>query len=110
MSEPEGYKKVADLHDIPPGSMIKVQGLDIVETCILNQEGKLYALSNICTHKGGRLSEGFMRRDCVVCPWHNANFRITDGKSTWPAPEAVRSFPVRVVGNSVYVKTLNNQV
>jgi nitrite reductase (NADH) small subunit len=104
LSEIDGYRRVAEVSDVPQGTMIKVRGIDIVETCILNHEGKLYAFSNVCTHKGGPLNEGFVKRDCIVCPWHSANFRLRDGKNTWPAPREVRSFQVKVVGNSIYVK------
>lgn len=105
MTDLDGYQKVADVNDVPQGCMIKIRGVDIVDTCILNYGGRLYAFSNVCTHKGGPLNEGFVRRDCVVCPWHSANFRLSDGKNSWPAPREVRSFQLKVIGDSIYVKS-----
>ena len=100
----EEYQKVASLSDIPPGKMITVSGIDRVEICIMNIDGKCFAVSNICTHKGAPLNRGTIKGKYLVCPWHKANFRIEDCKAFWPAERSLRKFEVKVDQDSVYVK------
>ena len=42
-------------------------------------EGRLTAISDICNHKGGPLSEGRLHGEFVTCPWHGSQFRLSDG-------------------------------
>jgi len=39
----------------------------------------VYALKETCSHAGGPLSEGELRDDTIVCPWHASAFRLSDG-------------------------------
>jgi nitrite reductase/ring-hydroxylating ferredoxin subunit len=39
----------------------------------------VYALHAVCAHAGGPLPQGTVRDGCVVCPWHGARYRLTDG-------------------------------
>jgi len=54
-----------------------------------NYQGKLYALSNKCTHLGCNLSKGKLQENIITCPCHRSKFDITNGKlvewiSLWP--------------------------
>ena len=37
------------------------------------------ALRETCSHAGGPLSQGEVRGDVLICPWHYSNFRLADG-------------------------------
>jgi nitrite reductase/ring-hydroxylating ferredoxin subunit len=39
----------------------------------------VYALKETCSHAGGPLSEGELKGDTIVCPWHASAFRLSDG-------------------------------
>jgi nitrite reductase/ring-hydroxylating ferredoxin subunit len=98
------FRKVGSTTDIPPGKMITVPGIDRVDVCVLNLDGKYFAVSNICTHKGAPLNRGSLKGKYLVCPWHKANFRVEDGRAFWPAERALRRFEIKVEGDNVYVK------
>ncbi len=98
------YVKVAVTDDIAPnqGKLVEVQGKKIA---LFNLEGKYYAIDNTCTHRGGPLAEGELEGDEVTCPWHGAKFKITSGAVlSPPAPQGVKSFPIRVTGNDLEVE------
>ena len=98
------YVKVAVTDDIAPnqGKLVEVQGKEIA---LFNLEGKYYAIDNTCTHRGGPLAEGELEGDEVTCPWHGAKFKITSGAVlSPPAPQGVKSFPIRVTGNDLEVE------
>jgi nitrite reductase/ring-hydroxylating ferredoxin subunit/uncharacterized membrane protein len=42
-------------------------------------DGRLVALADRCTHRGAPLHEGQIVDGCVVCPWHDSSFSLTDG-------------------------------
>ena len=77
MSE-EHYVKVANAKDIQPSQMkeVEVNGENI---CVVNVEGKYYAIGSICTHEGGPLADGTLEGYEVECPWHNSKFDVRTG-------------------------------
>jgi nitrite reductase/ring-hydroxylating ferredoxin subunit/uncharacterized membrane protein len=48
---------------------------------VLVRRGDLvHALKETCSHAGGPLSEGELRGDAIICPWHASQFRLADGR------------------------------
>ena len=96
--------KVAQTSDLLPGigKVVQADGRNIA---LFNVEGTFFAIDNTCTHRGGPLGEGKLSADTVECPWHGAHFNVKTGAVTRrPAPAGVRSFPVKVEGNDVFVE------
>lgn len=68
------------------------------------QDGTAHVLSDTCVHRGGSLGKGWVRDDCVVCPYHGWRFS-GDGKCQTvpsigydakpPARAKVDSYPVQ---------------
>jgi len=51
------------------------------------------------------LPEGELKGAEVICPWHGAKFDIRTGAVVGPpAPQAVKSYPVRVTGADVEIE------
>jgi len=63
----EGYVKVGRLGEFPAGRLKKVQ-LGGEYVLVANVGGKIYAISNTCTHRGGPLDEGELKGNIVTCP------------------------------------------
>ncbi|MDG6995659.1 MAG: Rieske (2Fe-2S) protein [Nitrososphaerota archaeon] len=79
------------------------------EICLLKFQGKYYAFSNICTHIGGRLSEGRVNaHGHVTCPYHKAVFNIVTGESLSFPPRGLTTYEVKVESGKVYLKTSPN--
>jgi nitrite reductase/ring-hydroxylating ferredoxin subunit/uncharacterized membrane protein len=66
----------------------------------------IYALSNVCSHLGGPLAEGrLVDGNCVECPWHASQFRLSDGTvRQGPATVPQPLFETRVLGGQVEVR------
>ena len=47
---------------------------------IFHYDGQFRALSDICNHRGGPLSEGRLRGEFVMCPWHAWEYSVITGK------------------------------
>ena len=98
------FVKVADTKDIPRSQMkeVEVGGENI---CIVNVEGKYFAIGSVCTHEGGPLADGTLEGYEVECPWHGSKFDVRTGEVTNPpadTPEPV--YEVKVEGNNILVK------
>ncbi|MBI3548698.1 MAG: non-heme iron oxygenase ferredoxin subunit [Elusimicrobia bacterium] len=95
---------VAKVSDIPPGKMRPVE-VDGLRVALCNVDGKIYAIEDVCTHDDGPLGEGQLVDGQAECPRHGARFDVKSGQATrMPAIMPVRTFPVRVEGDSIYVE------
>ena len=92
----------AELEDLEAGKLVEAGGRSIA---LFNIGGSYYAIDNTCPHRGGPLSQGMLAEDVVICPWHGARFEVKTGAVLAPpAPEGVKSYPVRVNGNDVEIE------
>jgi len=65
----------------------------------------LYATDNTCTHGQARLCDGFLDGHEIECPLHQGKFDVRNGQPMCaPVTEALRSYPVKVDGQRVYVQ------
>jgi glycine betaine catabolism B len=104
LSEEEDFVKVADTNDIQPSHMKEVQ-VDGEGICIVNVEGKYYAIGNICTHEGGPLADGTLEDYEVECPWHASKFDVRTGEvKEPPASEPEPVYQIKVDGNKILIK------
>jgi naphthalene 1,2-dioxygenase system ferredoxin subunit len=102
MSEPNWIDAMA-ADALPADDVIGVEvaGLDIA---IFTVGDALYATDNICTHGQARLCDGFLIGHEIECPLHQGRFDVRDGKATYePAEEPLRSYPVKVEGQRVWL-------
>jgi nitrite reductase/ring-hydroxylating ferredoxin subunit len=100
----EGFVKVAETKDIQPSNL---EAVDVAgeRVCIVNIEGKYYALGNVCTHVGGPLDEGTLEGYEVECPWHGSKFDVRTGEPTKPpAKRPVPTYEVKIQDNNILVR------
>lgn len=51
-----------------------------ISVMVVKRGGKIFVISDKCSHLGGQLSEGELDGDSVVCPWHDSKFAYEDGR------------------------------
>lgn len=67
--------------------------------------GHYYAIDDTCTHAGAPLSEGHLKGDAVVCPWHGACFDLKTGTLLGgPSRTGVKTYPVKIEEGTVLVE------
>lgn len=57
---------------------------DDTAVAIYNLEGEYFATSDVCTHGQAFLSDGEIRGDEIVCPFHEGSFDIRTGEPADP--------------------------
>ncbi len=98
------FTTVAKTSDIQPGTSKLVEAAG-KRVALFNVDGKIYAIDDTCTHRGGPLSEGELEGDIVTCPWHGARFDVKTGQCEGPpAPRGVSSYKVQVEGSDIKIE------
>jgi NAD(P)H-dependent nitrite reductase small subunit len=94
--------KVAALREIPRnyGKVVQAGGKLIA---LFKVQDAIYAIDNECPHRGGPIGEGSVKGKLVSCPWHLWAFDITSGQCLSNPYGHVRSYPVNIEGDDVWV-------
>jgi nitrite reductase/ring-hydroxylating ferredoxin subunit len=96
---------VATASEVPVDALKRVIA-DSQEICLAHAEdGKFYAIGDVCTHEEFLLSQGELFGMDVECPQHGSRFNLVTGKVTGlPAVIPAKTYPVTVDGDDVYVE------
>lgn len=96
---------VGPVSELSPGSRkrLEVDGIDVI---VVNCDGELLAIEDVCSHDGAPLDDGPV--DCaagtIECPRHGSLFDLRTGRpKTLPAYQPVETFPVEVEDGIAYV-------
>lgn len=97
-----GWTRLASLHELQARGRadVEVGGRDIA---VLWHQGRVVALWNRCPHANGRVADGEIKDDDVVCPLHRWRFSLTTGKTMRDRRMSATLYPVRVDGDDVLV-------
>jgi nitrite reductase/ring-hydroxylating ferredoxin subunit/uncharacterized membrane protein len=72
---------------------------------LVRSGGTIHALGEECAHLGGPLSEGWLRGDTVVCPWHGSAYELATGQvRSGPATCPLPTLETRVVDGRIWVR------
>jgi len=99
-----GFVKVASTKDLTQGKMIGAEAGG-KQVLIVNIDGKYYAIGDVCTHRGCKLSGGTIKEGGIVqCPCHGSNFDVKTGNVVkGPAKTPEPAFEVKVEKDQVLV-------
>ena len=97
--------RVASVDEMPVESLKKVEA-GRTPVCLAHAEdGKFYALNDICTHEEFSLCDGELWGMDVECPQHGSRFNLVTGTVTGlPAVIPAKTYPVSLEGQDVFVE------
>ena len=105
--------------ELAPGSMRAVDVDGIAVVLVRDNKGGLYALRDVCPHRGARLSKGVLKRMVVAddvgdpeltdtlilrCPWHHQEFDISSGRCVADGRQRVRVYATRVEDGTIVLE------
>jgi nitrite reductase (NADH) small subunit len=67
-------------------------------------EGYYYAVNGKCPHRGGRLTEGEIAGELIVCPLHHFKFNLKTGRCVMPKHLRLSSYSVKVDGDALKIE------
>ena len=100
------WMNAAKSTDVPTGTG-KLVIVDEHLVALFNIDGTFYAIDDACPHQGAPLSDGLIKGCVTVCPWHGAEFDVTNGKLLCgPGGGDVKSYPVTIKDDDVLIKLI----
>jgi 3-phenylpropionate/trans-cinnamate dioxygenase ferredoxin subunit len=98
------FTRFCKLSDVPPESK-KAAKLNDTWVLVCHSNGRLFAVSNICSHQFKPLVNGRMRNCAISCPVHGARFSLETGAALdLPATKPIPIYEVRVVDDWIEVR------
>lgn len=97
------YRRVARAQDVPPGAarLVSYEGERVL---LVNDNGKVYAVTETCRHADGPLATGTFKDGVITCPWHGAQFRVATGEAlSGPARMGLVHHALRVENGEIWV-------
>ena len=77
-------------------------GVDIV---LIRRTDRIVAVGGRCTHLGAPMSQAWLHRGELVCPWHGSRFDPDSGcATTGPASAPLTRYDVRVAAGRIEVR------
>lgn len=100
-----GWRAVCRRQDVPEGrgAPVRAGGANIA---VFRLAGDFVAVDNVCRHVGNPIDDGFVDGGCVTCPWHGWRYDLHTGDhmTLFGRRQGVRTYPVRVEGDTVMVE------
>ena len=104
LDETGGWRRVAARADLRPGEPLAASHAE-TPLVLVEHEGQVYALNNICPHAYALMSDGFLDGERLECPLHGAIFDVLTGKCLeGPVEQDLPAYEVRLEGGDVFVK------
>ena len=66
-------------------------------------EDQVFAIDDLCPHKGGPLSQGIVHGAAVTCPLHNWVIGLDTGLAQEPDVGSAQTIPVKLENGELYV-------
>jgi len=97
-----GFVKACKVEEIVENQakMIMAQGQSIA---IFKYDNKISAVSNICKHQNGPLSEGRIIDGCITCPWHGYQYLPESGSSPPPFEEKISTYEIKIQREEIWI-------
>jgi nitrite reductase/ring-hydroxylating ferredoxin subunit len=112
---PGDWRSLGPIAEVPVGKPVKRVAGDVPVFVLRRADGVgpdgISVLSNRCPHLSAPLDEGEVvdvdGEAHIVCPWHNSEFRVSDGCVVHgPATAPVPRFESRVVGDELQARVV----
>ena len=96
--------KVLAVSDLVQDQATRVVVDDVPIAVVLDSNGEVHAIGDVCSHGQISLSEGFVEDDTLECWAHGSAFSLRTGTPlNLPAFEPVPVFVVEVIDGDVYI-------
>lgn len=99
----ENWVTVGKADYLEPGELMYVEVED-EPVVLINLEGEIFALNDICTHEEASLADGSIIGDEIECPLHGGAFFIRTGEpAAMPVVVKTEKYKVRTEGDELQV-------
>ncbi|MFN3191832.1 MAG: Rieske (2Fe-2S) protein [Aureliella sp.] len=97
------WHRIGDVDDFEVGTGTELLVAGKIVAIFRTSEG-FRATDGMCAHQGGPLSQGFLDGDCVTCPWHGWQYRVTDGCNLLTGKKMLDTYPAELRDGEVWIQ------
>jgi glutamate synthase domain-containing protein 2/nitrite reductase/ring-hydroxylating ferredoxin subunit len=94
-NECTGWTQVCEVADIEPGRGV-VRVVNGTEIAVMRDGDRVFALGNLCPHRGGQIGDGHVEDGKAICPLHSWDFDLKTGISPFNPADSLPTYPARV--------------
>ncbi len=108
---PDEFVPVLEESELPDSGMrrVSVYGAEVLLSRA--EDGRICAISNVCSHFAGPLAEGDREGDTIVCPWHKSRFDLCSGEVIdGPAIFPQSLYETRVRDGNIEIKAAEENI
>ena len=99
------YYVVAATSELEEDGQMYVE-LNGEEILLCKHQGEFYAIAYHCSHEEFALEGGLLQDGCITCPYHGAEFLLSDGSvQAPPAFEPIKIYPIRIEDGTIAITT-----
>ncbi len=104
MKEKKTWLAVVSPKEVPVmGSRVLFHKKDEI-VLFKTKDEKIHAISNICPHKQGKLSEGLVHGNKVTCPLHNWDIDLDSGEAKGNDCACTSTYETKIENQMLYIK------
>ena len=104
MNVEAGWTAVATTDELHDATM-KPFELDGRRLLLVRAEGRYFVIDEMCSHEDYSMALGCIKGTRIKCSLHGSYFDLASGQPLdEPADEAIRTFPVRTDGGTIYTR------
>lgn len=97
------WHRVACVSDLQAGEGKTVEPVPGKPIALLNNDGVFQAIDNTCPHRGGSLSDGKIKDNCIVCPLHQWTFNLATGENIRNPKVKLHVYQIKVEGDAIWI-------
>ncbi|EAN30513.2 Pyridine nucleotide-disulfide oxidoreductase family protein [Theileria parva strain Muguga] len=101
-----GFNKVelGNLSDFKDGESKQVKVYNGKDTVLVSKiKGNFYVTGSSCPHFSASFIDGAVTDELLICPWHNAKFKLSDGSCVnGPCMDGIATYEPVVQGDKLY--------
>ena len=94
--------RVLDSAALPEGARAVVEA-GAFKVAVVRVDGRVWAIDNVCPHRGGDLGMGDLQGHHLYCPQHAWCFDVRTGEGFFPSGIRVRRFEVEERDGGIWV-------
>jgi|SRR5579871_418815 nitrite reductase (NADH) small subunit len=96
--------KLANQSELPGANEAKEFPCGEKVICVANVDGAIYAMDNVCLHRGGPLGQGTIEGGKVICPWHLWEWDPKTGEAGHNPNAKIAVYPVKIESGDVMIE------
>lgn len=96
--------EVGSVKDIPVLGARVVKNGDVEIAVFRNKHDEIFAVTDSCPHKQGKLSQGIVHDNTVTCPLHNWKIDLTSGEAQGPDEGCTGHYQTKVEDGQIFLE------